>query len=335
MNKPIFESAKDTLMATKKFIGILLIIFVFFYFVSGVYSISQNEIAVHERFGKVINGRVMPGIHYAFPWPIDTVHKLPVKTVKRIEITDFGEENRYDNPYYNLTGLSIYGITGDNNIVNISCGIQYSISDPRNYLYSIHDAERILHESVASSLIHRLATMSVDEVLTFGKREIENYVKREAQQEMDRLEAGLAISFVELNSVNPPQKVQEYFDDVINATIDRRKMISQAETYRNEKIPQAKAFAFRVISQAQAYEKDVIAKAEGETQRFLKRLSEYQKEKDVIRRQRHLECLRNVFRNIGKFYVLSNKQGNVPANLKLFRRGSWAFETDVPEAKAD
>ena len=40
---------------------------------SGVFLVSADQQAVVTRLGKVVEPRVMPGIHIALPWPLDRV----------------------------------------------------------------------------------------------------------------------------------------------------------------------------------------------------------------------------------------------------------------------
>ena len=117
---------------------ILLLLFIIYLF-SGFYKIERSEVGVITRFGKIINKRVMPGLHYKLPFPIDKLYKVPIKQVETIEINDFGtnywnEEGRAAN-FFRLTGLDPYCITGDNNIIAISILIKYTISEPEKYLF--------------------------------------------------------------------------------------------------------------------------------------------------------------------------------------------------------
>ena len=114
--------------------------------------------------------------------------------------------------------------------------------------------------------------MSVDEILTFGKRHIELRIKTDLQERLDILKNGLSITFVELQEVRPPEAVQSYFDDVINAQIDKKKYITTAESYYNENILKAHARANRIVQNALAYKQKVIAEATGESKRFLEQL---------------------------------------------------------------
>ena len=44
---------------------------------------QADQQAVVTRFGAVMSPRVFPGIHYALPWPIDSVNKLKVHQLRR------------------------------------------------------------------------------------------------------------------------------------------------------------------------------------------------------------------------------------------------------------
>ena len=89
MEKKLYLSIKETILSFKKFFYSILALLMLLYFFSGLYSVSQNQVGVLLRFVKIIDDRVMPGIHFAFPWPIDKIHKVPVKIIKKLYSEDF------------------------------------------------------------------------------------------------------------------------------------------------------------------------------------------------------------------------------------------------------
>ncbi|MBW2220563.1 MAG: FtsH protease activity modulator HflK [Deltaproteobacteria bacterium] len=312
---------KKAILNASSFSIYILLILILLYLLSGTYSVPQNQIGVHQRFGKIVNQNVSPGMHYALPWPIDRVDKVPVKVIKRILIDDFS--NNYEGksiPYVfkQMTGLTPCCISGDNNIVNIFCAVQYGISNPAKYLFSVKNNEKLLRDVFCNAIIKCLAGLSVDEILTFGKKHIENTLKTEAQKKLNDLDCGLMISFVELRNVQPPVVVQGAFDDVINSKIDKRKIVSQAESYRNEKLPQAKAAANKMIQQAQTYKIENISKAQGQTQRFLDQLKAYEKSEEITKKRLYLDFIKEIFPTIEKAYIIENADGKNPANIKIF-----------------
>ena len=121
---------------------------------------------------------------------------------------------------------------------------------------------------------------------------------------MDELDSGLVISFVELQDVRPPATVQNSFNDVINAKIDKEKKINNAISYRNEAIPRAKAEADRLLRDSEAYRQRVAAGAEGNAERFLAVLAEYSRAPAVTRRRLYHELLEEVLPQIRQVTVV-------------------------------
>jgi len=258
----------------------ILLCLVLLYLGAGVYSVSPNEVGVLQRFGKVIDDKVQPGIHYALPWPVDRVEKVPVKTVNSIMIDDFFssmDPNSAARLFFKMTGLASYCITGDNNLVNIRCVIQYTITQPSRYLFRVEKPETLLRSMACNAILNSLAAMPVDQILTRGKYALSQEIKTRLQDRLDALETGLNVSFVELSDIKPPDRVERYFSDVVKAKIDRKKMVNESQSYRNEKIPAAQADASRLLQEAHAYKSEVVLKAEGETERFLKILGRARK----------------------------------------------------------
>ncbi len=311
MDSGIQKHVKPALRMGTRFLTWILLALVVLYALSGIYSVSPNEMGVHQRFGKVVNDRVPPGIHYRLPWPVDRVDRIPVHQVQRIQITDFSGEGK--------RGLCL---TGDNNLVNLDCIIQYKVSDPFRYLFGFREkhGERLLSDAACTTLIHCLAGLPVDLILTFGKQSIERKVKERLQETLDEVDSGLLISFIELKRVRAPAGIKQYFDDVINAKIDKSKSINLAESYRNEEIPAAKARANRLIQEGEAYRTNVVTEAEGDTKRFLDILSEYSKAKDVTRRRLLIDTARRILVNIDKAYVVDSPEDSPPPKLKIFKK---------------
>ena len=292
------------------------------YLLSGVYSISSNEIGVLQRFGKVIDDRVPSGIHYALPWPVDRVTRVPIRMVSSIVVDDFYSSFNVGSAasaFFHMTGLASYCMSGDNNLVNVKCVIQYTITDPLNYLFRVKGAESMLRSMACNTIIHSMARMPVDEILTRGKQTIANYVKAELQRRLDEAETGMGVSFVELRDIKPPDRVERFFSDVVNAQIDREKMVNDAESYRNERIPEAQAAAVRTLEEAAAYKAEIFLKAQGETDRFQSILSRVRENGDAARRMLHVEAVKKIMESVDKKHlVITDEDGKSPINLKLY-----------------
>src|ERR1700692_1955785 len=105
---------------------------------TSVYLVAPEQQAVVTRFGRVVEPRVMPGIHLSFPWPIDQVTKLKVQQLQRLVVGG----DIPDIVLGRTQPLQSQWITGDQNIINMRVVVQYSVSIPADYLFQSQDVAR-------------------------------------------------------------------------------------------------------------------------------------------------------------------------------------------------
>ncbi len=317
MDVPGKSQIRKSLVDVRRFIGVVCIVLLVIYLGSGIFSVSQNQLGVLQRFGKVIDKSIPPGSHYTLPWPIDKVSKVSVREISRISVGSFLEGSEEAKAFFLLTGIESYCISGDNNILNINFVIQYGISDPANYLFNARQPEKILRDIACNAMIYSLITLPVDQILTYRKKEIESTVCRMVNKSLEQLRFGIRVSYVELIEVLPPSKVQKYFDDVVNAKIDCQRLINEADSYQNEKLPEAKGRARRITERAQAYKWKVTTEAEGDAQRFLDQLFAYRMAPAQIRQRLWLEFVSDCFPSIDQKYIVNSQNRRLPAQLKI------------------
>ncbi len=316
----IHESLQRAMQASRRLLLWIVVLAVGVYAVSGVYSVKNNEVGVQQRFGRVVDPRVPAGIHYALPWPIDRVEKVPVRMIKRLVIDDFMPGDRMDTAaglFRVMSQLDPFCVTSDNNVVNVGCVIQYQVTDPAAFLFRPIAPETILRAVACNSMVHCLAAMKVDTALTEGSVQIKKHVYEEMNRKLDELGVGLTVVAVDLMPVRPPQAVKSYFDDVVNAKIDRRKAVSQAQADQNERVARARVEAIRSIQQAEAYEATKTEEARGKAARFLQQLAEYRKAPEVTRRRLYLDFTRDVLGKVPRKYVTDADADGPAAHMRL------------------
>ena len=72
---------------------------------------------------------------------------------------------------------------------------------------------------------------------------------KQTQQILDRYGAGIEITQVQLQKVDPPAAVIESFRDVQRANTDAERMRNEAEAYRNDIVPRARGDAARIVAE--------------------------------------------------------------------------------------
>ena len=79
----------------------LIFLLAVLYLAGGLFSVKLEQRGVVTRFGRVVNENVPPGIHYHWPWPIESVVLLRTTEIRSMAVS-FGTVK-------DLEGKAIYG----------------------------------------------------------------------------------------------------------------------------------------------------------------------------------------------------------------------------------
>jgi membrane protease subunit HflK len=225
-------------------------------------------------------------------------------------------------------------LTQDENIVELEIAVQYRVKDPADYVFNVRAPDNIDNQN--SSTLFRVMESSVREVvgknemdfiLGEGRAEIAASTKELMQRVLDGYGAGLEVTSVNLQQVQPPEAVQGAFADAIKAREDEARFKNEAEAYSNGVIPRARGEAARITQEADAYAQEVVARANGEAGRFLKLLVEYNKAPEVTRERLYLESVQSVLARSGKVMV-STRNGS--SNLLYLPLDKLMKSEDLP-----
>ena len=165
-------------------------------------------------------------------------------------------------------------LTQDENVVRVEMEVQYRVTEPYKYLFSVTNANSSLREAMDSALRYVVGHNVVDDILTTGREKIRQDTWEELQRIIEPYKLGLTIVDVNFLPARPPEQVKEAFDDAISAQEDER-YIREAEAYAREREPKARGRVKRIEQEANAYKERVILEAQGKVARFEKLLPEY------------------------------------------------------------
>lgn len=264
-------------------IGLIVIVLLTIWMLTGFYKIEEAERGVIMRFGKHVD-TTQKGLHWHFPRPIETVLKVNVT-------------ERHQFP------VKATMLTQDENIVDIEGTVQYQVNDALKYLFNVRSPEETLTQATESALRQVIGRSTMDFVMTEGRDEVASRIKLNIQELLDQYGTGLETIEVNLQEANPPQPVRESFQDVTQAREDRERLINESESYRNEVLPRARGQSARLREEADGYKQEVVAMAEGEAKRFTQLLTEYKKAPKVTRDRIYLEAVESVLSNSSKVMV--------------------------------
>jgi len=244
------------------------------YLLTGIYVVNPGEQAIVKRFGIVQNQPASEGLHYRLPFPIDQVQKVNVSEVRRADIGMSLPEHIHQP---NEEPQAIQLLTGDENIITSQAIVHYKVNDAAKFLFKVNgNSEQLVRYSVEAALVQLMANMKIDDILSTEKVAAQNSILQLAQDTLDRYDSGIQITAFNIQAIVPPDNVSAAFLDVTTAKEEKETSINEANGYYNSLIPQARAKANKMIAEAEAYKEGQIAKATGNTEKFLRMLTEYQ-----------------------------------------------------------
>ncbi len=284
--------------------GIILIILLVLagWLLSGFYRVQPDEQGVVLRFGKFV-GITQPGLNYHLPFPIESVLTPKVTRVNRIDIgMRVADEPRRGAAMRDVPEESLM-LTGDENIVDVDFSVFWVISNAEHYLFNVQNPEGTIKAVAESAMREVIGRTNIQPILTGARQNIETAVQELMQRTMDQYAAGVRITQVQLQKVDPPSQVIDSFRDVQAARADAERSQNEAQAYANRVLPEARGEASRIENAAQAYRERTVVEARGEASRFLSIYEEYRKARDVTRQRMYLETMERVLGQVDKVIV--------------------------------
>jgi len=302
---------------------LLIPVAVVLWLLSGIYIVRPDEQGVVRQFGRVTKV-TEPGPHYHLPRPIETVNKVKVKQVRRIEI-GFRTVNPGPPARYRFVPEESLMLTGDEQIVDAQIIVQYQVNDPAKFLFNVRDLEKpqgALMDAAEVALRQVVGQRPIDDVLITEKLQIEIDSRELLQQIIDGYDSGVRVVEVKLQTVRPPKEVASAFSDVVSAKEDKDRLIQEAKGYREDILPKARGLAQKILREAEGYKAQRTKRAQGDADRFLAVLKEYTKAKDVTRKRLYLETMERILPGIRKFVIDPEVSGNLLQFLPLEKGGA-------------
>jgi membrane protease subunit HflK len=280
---------------------------------AGFYKVDDAEQGIVLRFG-AYHDTTMPGLRWHLPWPIERVEKVNASVT---------ESFAYQGSM----------LTRDENIVLVDLIVQYRRADPHAYLFNLRSPDDALRDVTASAIREVIGKNDLDFILTEGRIEVAARTQELIQSTLDAYGTGITVYEVNLQEANFPRDVEASVQDAIKAREDRERMSLEAQTYANDLLPRARGAAERQRQDAEAYRTRAITNAEGESDRFMRIMSEYQKSPRVTRERLYLETIEQILAGATKVLIDTEGNGNMiylPLDRLLERRGTTTVQEMAP-----
>lgn len=274
----------------------------------GFYQLTLGHAAVILRLGRHVDTVGEPGLKWHLPPPLETHEIVNVDEVAREE---FGRASAGGTALEEALAEATMQ-TSDNNIVQLGFVVQYRVKDAFASRYRLAEPRATLRDVAQAAVREIVGHMPIDSVLSQGKGQVADEAQALLQRILDSYEAGLLVNSVELQDVQAPDAVRAAFDDVVGAAQDADRAVNQAEGYRNELLPGARAEAVELIESANGYREARVAESTGEAQRFAALEQAYREAPEVTRKRLYLETMETVLPKVEKVIIEPGAAGVLP-----------------------
>jgi membrane protease subunit HflK len=294
-------------------IAIAVAAIVVLWLASGFYRVQPDEVGVVLRFG-AYDRMTQPGLNYHLPIPIESALTPSVTRVNRTEIGYRSGESTSAGGSRQLPEEALM-LTGDENIVDINFTVQWVVKDAKAYLFNIRNPEGTVKSAAESAMREIVGQTPIAQALAEGRGKIETDTQHLLQSILDSYGAGIEITLLQLQKVDPPAPVIESFRDVQRALADRERLRNEAESYRNDILPKARGAAAQIRQDAEAYRAEITNRAQGDADRFTAVYKAYKASEDVTAQRLYLETMEEILKNSHKVIIdksLLGQGGIVP-----------------------
>ncbi len=229
---------------------------------------NADELAVVRRFGRPLATDLQPGLHWCWPWPIESVTRVQPDRIRTLEI-GFRTTTEAEGFATVSSWSSVHGsgglrrvreesvmLTGDGNLVEMQATVRYKVRDPHAFLFEVGDVDGVLRAAAESVLRETVAGRRFANLLTADReqfqREVLARLERRCREEYGEPGLGIQLDGLAVHDLHPPQEVVDSYYEVTRATEARDQVITQAETEREQRVRAARAEKDKTVQQAQA-----------------------------------------------------------------------------------
>lgn len=333
------QAMAEALRSSFAIVKVVMVVLVILFLASGIFQVGPQEQAIILRFGKPVGtGRqalLGPGLHWAFPYPIDEIVKIPIKQIQSVQSTtgwfaETPEEELTGNlppPGPSLVpGVDGYALTADRNIIHTRAKVYYQVDDPTRAVFDFSSGPdsplgmdgvsnavlRILN----NALLYTAAHFDVDPALYSDYAGFQDDVKQRMIQLADQEQLGISIKQLNVDNI-PPRQLQQIFAQVTEARENLHQMLDQAHSYENQATNSADAQASTIINEARSASVRYVESVKADAKVFSDLLPNYEINPSLFKQEELVQAMGESLTNVQfKGYMPTTANGE-PSDLWL------------------
>jgi modulator of FtsH protease HflK len=229
------QALGEALRSSFYIVKIIMVILVLLFLGSGFFKVEPQYKAILLRLGKPVgegeNALLGPGLHWAFPRPIDQVEMIPFTSIQTAD----SSVGWYQSADERAKGVpappgaarlnpasSTYALTSDSNIVHVVATARYRITDPVTFHFDFTSGPAFITNDLNNALLYACSQMLIDDILTRKRAEFEERVQSRLRELIESQHLGVTIDQVNFDA-SPPLFLVPNFNELDQAMVKRDK----------------------------------------------------------------------------------------------------------------
>ncbi|NNC23018.1 protease modulator HflK [Salinisphaera sp. USBA-960] len=327
-------------------LGAIIAVIIVVWLLTGLYVVQPGEKGVVLRFGEYTHTSA-PGWHWRVPYPVDSVYKVDTQKVrsasKRAVMLTTHEnyvdvkvavQYRVSNAMHYLFRLrepdmtvlhvlraavrSVVGNSSMNEVIQEGVDVQ-SLKQEADKKVDLKKEKQSSEpqESPMANLDDELVSKikaqlkQQPKITNRSRATLHTNIKKLMQYRLDQYEAGIEIMSVNVKYAQPPEPVQNAFEEAIKAREQKVNKKNTARAYARALVARAQGEKAQTVAKAKAYKQRTVARSEGQAARFAKLESQYENAPNVTRDRLYLQTMSKV---LGNSHVILNSGGQGSMN---------------------
>ena len=336
------QALAEALRSSFAIIKFVMLVLVAVFLASGFFTVGQQQQAIILRFGRPVaqgeQALLGPGLHWSFPYPVDEPVIVSISGLQEVQstvgwyATTREEELAGTEPPVGF-GTPIdpvvdgYAISADANIVHVRATLTYHISEPLRYLFDFVNASNAVQNALNDALLYATSRFTVDDLLTRDVLGFKDAVLRRASQLIQERGLGVTVEACSVSS-KPPRQLQKDFQNVLQAELNRSKVIAQARGDEIQITNAAGGQASYRIKLAESERARFVDDISARARQFQDLLPRYKENPSLFAEQRLAATLARVMTNVQDKLFLPEKSQEL--RLLLNREPAKATMEQTP-----
>lgn len=339
------QALSEALGSSFRIIKVLMVVLVAAFLSSGVFTVNQNEVALVLRFGKPMgtgaDQLLKPGLHWAFPYPIDEIVRIPIGQSHTVTSTACWYASEFETapgdppseglPYLR-PGVDGYTLTRDGNIIHARMTLKYRIrpGGAVDYVFGYANVTNLIQHILDNALLYASTRHTAEAALYRDRVAFADLVRTRVAQALEARQLGIQIEADEIQT-SAPLSVRRAFDQVVEAQQKASTEINLAQATARGMTNNAMGQASAIVSEGTTLSNRLVRTVAAEARHFADQLTHYERNPDLFRQRLLAETMERVLTNAQLKMFLPSRADGQPRELRLL----LGREPDQPKTETE